>query len=294
MSTLDILIAGAGTTGLMLALRLARAGVPFRIIERNREPGRTPPTMVAQALAIEFYQQIVLAEQLIEDGICLEPTRWGNLGRVVVPSPFVLSFPQDDHDDCLLEQLRALGVEVEWNVALQHVEQRQDYLTATLLKNGVHEVCEVSYVCGCEGARGLVRSASDLKLSSAGIDDQLFYVADVTVDGPQPPNVYVRAAPHNLILTAPVRSGMRRLVGIVAPELEQHHGLTFDDMRASAEQMLGVTVGKAHWMSTYRVHQRVAEAFRVCLVMPRNVTSRLRNGSGTLKPETRYRLSTLA
>jgi hypothetical protein len=63
---------------------------------------------------------------------------------------------------------------------------------------------------------------------------------------------------------APVRSsGMQRLIGIVPPELEGHEGLTFEDLRPSVESMLGITVGKANWLSTYRVHHRVAEHLRV-------------------------------
>ncbi|MGV8919676.1 MAG: FAD-dependent monooxygenase [Pseudomonas sp.] len=254
MSTINILIAGAGTTGLMLALRLARAGVPFRIIERNRGPGQAPAAIVAQALAIEFYQQIVLAEQLIEHGINL-------------PSPFELSFPHDDHDDCLLEQLSALGVEVEWGVALQQVEQHRDHVAVTLVKNGLREVCEVGYLCGCEGARGVLRNQHDLTFPSDS-DNPLFYVADVVVDGPQRTNVYLRADRHQLTLMAPVRSGMQRLVGTVAPELLAQQNLTFEDERAGAEHRLATTLGKAHWMSTYRVHQHVAEVFRACLMLP--------------------------
>ncbi|MGV8919677.1 MAG: FAD-dependent monooxygenase [Pseudomonas sp.] len=275
MNTTDILIAGAGPTGLMLALRLARSGIPFRIIEHNSGPGQASRAMVVQARTLEFYQQLGLAESLIERGIRIDSIHyseeakdiaslnWGDAGRDITPYPFVLSFPQDDHEHFLVEQLSALGIEVEWGVSLQSFEQHKDYVEATLLRNGVEELCTARYLCGCEGARSVVRKQLNLKFPG-GTYNQLFYVADVAVDGPPKTNVYLHAGKHNLVLMAPVRSsGMQRLIGVVPPELEDQTALTFEDLRASVEHMLGISVGKANWMSTYRVHHRVAEHFRV-------------------------------
>lgn len=271
----DILIAGAGPTGLTLALRLARMGVAFRIIEANSGPGQASRAMVVQARTLEFYQQLGLAEQLIERGIRIDSIHyseegrdvaslsWGDAGRDITPYPFVLSFPQDDHEHFLVEQLAKLGVEVEWGVSLLRFEQQTDRVEVTLSRGGVEEVCQARYLCGCEGARSVVRKQLQVEFPG-GTYNQLFYVADVALAGPASTHVYLHAGKHNMVLMAPVRSsGMQRLIGIVPPELEGHQGLTFEDLRSGAEAMLGVRVGKANWLSTYRVHHRVAEHLRV-------------------------------
>lgn len=275
MKSTDILIAGAGPTGLSLALRLARMGVGFRIIDTNSGPGQASRAMVVQARTLEFYQQLGLAEQMIERGIKIDSIHyseegkdiaslhWGDAGKDITPYPFVLSFPQDDHEHFLVEQLRALGVEVERGVSLQRFEQHWDHVRVTLSRDGVEEVCEARYICGCEGAHSVVRKQLQVGFPG-GTYSQLFYVADVSVTGPPSTNVYLHSAKHNLVFMAPVRSsGMQRLIGIVPPELEGHEGLTFEDLRPSVEAMLGITVGKANWLSTYRVHHRVAEHLRV-------------------------------
>lgn len=271
----EILIAGAGPTGLTLALRLARMGVAFRIIEASSGPGQASRAMVVQARTLEFYQQLGLADELIERGIRIDSIHyseegrdiaslsWGDAGKDLTPYPFVLSFPQDDHEHFLVEQLKKLGVEVEWGVALQRFEQQAEHVVATLSRGGVEEVCQARYLCGCEGARSVVRKQLQVGFPG-GTYNQLFYVADVALEGPASTNVYLHAGKHNMVLMAPVRSsGMQRLIGIVPPELDGHEGLTFEDLRPGAEAMLGVTVGKANWLSTYRVHHRVAEHFRV-------------------------------
>jgi 2-polyprenyl-6-methoxyphenol hydroxylase-like FAD-dependent oxidoreductase len=271
----DILIAGAGPTGLTLALRLAHLGVRFRIIEASAGPGQASRAMVVQARTLEFYQQLGLADKLIEQGIKIDSIHyseegrdiaslsWGDAGKEITPYPFVLSFPQDDHEHFLVGELRKLGIEVEWGVALKGFEQHPDHISATVSRDGVEEVFEASYLCGCEGARSVVRKQLQVGFPG-GTYNQLFYVADVAIEGPPSTNVYLHAAKHNMVLMAPVRSsGMQRLIGIVPPELEGQEGLTFENLRPGAEAMLGIKVGKANWLSTYRVHHRVAEHFKV-------------------------------
>lgn len=275
MTDTDILIAGAGPTGLMLALRLAHLGVRFRIIDSKSGPGEASRAMVVQARTLEFYQQLGLAEKLIERGIPIDSIHfnedgrdlaslsWGDAGKDITPYPFVLSFPQDDHEHFLVEQLGLLGITVEWGVELKHFVEHPESIQATLKKDGTESTLQVRYLCSCEGARSTVRKQLDVGFPG-GTYNQLFYVADVSVDGSPSTHAYLNAGKHNLVFMAPVRSsGMQRLIGVVPPELEGKEGLVFEDLRPTAEKMLGMTVGKANWLSTYRVHHRVAEHFRV-------------------------------
>lgn len=275
MTDTDILIAGAGPTGLMLALRLAHYGVPLRIIDSKSGPGEASRAMVVQARTLEFYQQLGLADKLVERGIQIDSIHfnedgrdlaslsWGDAGKDITPFPYVLSFPQDDHEHFLVEQLSALGISVEWGVGLKRFTEDNESVLVTLEKDGIESSCKARYLCSCEGARSVVRKQLDIGFPG-GTYNQLFYVADVALEGSPPTNAYLNAGKHNLVFMAPVRSsGMWRLIGVVPPELEGKEGLAFEDLRPSAEKMLGMTVGQANWLSTYRVHHRVAEHFRV-------------------------------
>ncbi|HEX5324029.1 MAG TPA: FAD-dependent oxidoreductase, partial [Capsulimonadaceae bacterium] len=72
MSQSEVLIVGAGPTGLVLALYLARCGVKPRIIEKNAGPGQASRAMVVQARTLEFYRQLGFADEVIEQGIKIE------------------------------------------------------------------------------------------------------------------------------------------------------------------------------------------------------------------------------
>ena len=121
----NVLIVGAGPTGLVLALWLTRLGVRVRIIDKTSEPGTTSRALAVQARTLEFYQQIGLADAVVERGRkVIAANLWvhgkksaravfGELGEGISPFPYALVFPQDEHEKLLIERLAQLGVSVE-------------------------------------------------------------------------------------------------------------------------------------------------------------------------------------
>src|SRR5579875_1772825 len=126
-----VLIVGAGTTGLNLALQLTRRGVPHRLISAANGPGEQSRAMVVQARTLEFYGQLGFGNEAVEEGIIVErahvrrggePGETGELltfsfkelGAGLSPYPFALVFPQDHHERFLIDKLKQLGAEVEW------------------------------------------------------------------------------------------------------------------------------------------------------------------------------------
>src|SRR6202790_3685516 len=103
----DVLIVGAGPTGLVLALWLTRLGVRVRIIDKTAEPGTTSRALAVQARTLEFYRQIGLADAVVERGLkVLAGNIWvsgahasrlvlGEIGEGISPYPYALIFPQD-------------------------------------------------------------------------------------------------------------------------------------------------------------------------------------------------------
>ena len=277
MSAPQVLIVGAGPTGLVLALRLARHGVPFRILDRSSGPGQASRAMVVQARTLEFYQQLGLAEAVVAGGIKVETSHfrehgrevatisWQEIGDGISPFPFLLTYPQDDHERFLVDALGKAGVGIEWGVELRDFEERDGAVHASLRRaeGGEGETCTAAYLCGCDGAHSLVRQRLGHDFPG-GTYSQLFYVADVALDRPLTGAMTIHLAERSLALMLPVRSsGMWRLIGVVPPELDDRDNLAFDDVRPSAEGLLDVKVKALNWFSTYRVHHRVASTFRV-------------------------------
>ena len=128
--SVDVLIVGAGPTGLVLALWLVRLGVGVRIVDRIAEPGTTSRALVFQARTLEQNRQVGLAAPVIERGLKLAAANlwvagrkvarapFGDMGAGLSPFPYVLIFPQDEHERLLIDHLRDAGVEVDRSVEL--------------------------------------------------------------------------------------------------------------------------------------------------------------------------------
>lgn len=280
-SNCSALIVGAGPTGLNLSLALARRNVPHRVISDASGPGEQSRAMVVQARTLEFYGQYCFADEVIAHGVIAERAHvreagksqagrevvsfsFEDLGSGLSPYPFALTYPQDDHEHFLIGKLANLGVEVEWGAKLTGFQESADGITASIARqSGGAEQASAAYICGCDGARSCVRET--LKVGfPGGTYEQLFYVADVEIAQGFVRDLCISLGEHILSLMFPVRSsGMQRLIGLVPPELANRDGLTFEDIRGHVEPLLDIKVTEVNWFSTYRVHHRVAEKFRV-------------------------------
>ncbi|CAN5623947.1 FAD-dependent monooxygenase [soil metagenome] len=274
MSTDQILIVGAGPTGLVLALSLARRGVPFRIIDKNPGPRQASRAMAVQARTLEFYAQLGFANEIVSRGIKMETLHLreggqefarltlGNLGEGLSPYPFILSFPQDEHERFLTQELQSLGTSVEWNVELRELSNEGSHIRCVLAEGGAEHTADFAYVCGCDGASSTVRKALNLTFTG-GTYDQVFYVADVTITGKPSSDFFINLGNRELGILLPVRSGVKRLIGIVPPSLKERGALTFGDLKPSTEKLMQIRVEEVNWFSAYQVHHRIAQHFRV-------------------------------
>ena len=236
--------------------------------------------MVVQARTLEFYGQYGFAREVIEQGVVAETAHvreggesgsrevlsisFKEMGAGLSPYPFALAYPQDDHERFLIAKLRDAGCEVEWGLKLTGFSDGENGVRATIKHDtGRIEKAENSYICGCDGARSVVRETLQVGFPG-GTYEQLFYVADVKIARGFSRDLYINLGKHILTIMFPVRSsGMQRLIGLVPPELSHRENLRFEDIRCHVEPLLDVEVTKVNWFSTYRVHHRVADKFRV-------------------------------
>ena len=169
MNRVDVLIAGAGPTGLVLALWLTRQGVGVRIVDKTAGPGTTSRAVVVHARTLELYRQLGLAADVVHAGV-VNPginlwvrgkrrahISFGDAGADLTPYPFVLVFPQDRHERMLVERLEQMGVEVERDTELAGFEQHQDHVQVELRGPHGTETCEARWLAGCDGAHSPVR-----------------------------------------------------------------------------------------------------------------------------------------
>jgi 2-polyprenyl-6-methoxyphenol hydroxylase-like FAD-dependent oxidoreductase len=282
----DVLIVGAGPTGLVLALWLTRLGVRVRIIDKTTEPGTTSRALAVHARTLELYQQIGIADQVVARGRQMNAINlWtagkrvaravlGEIGAGISPFPFALIFPQDEHERLLIDRLKELGVEVERQTALSKFEETNNGVTATLTRaeagagaaTAPAETCRAAYIAGCDGAHSTVRQILSIGFQG-GTYNHLFYVADIEGRGPAM-NGELHAALDSsdfLAVFALKEDGHARLIGTVRPEAEAEHAghgeLSWNDVSKRVIEWMRIDVDRVHWFSTYRVHHRVATHF---------------------------------
>ena len=276
MTRSDVLIIGAGPTGLVLALWLTRLGVKVRIVDKTAEPGTTSRALAVQARTLELYRQLDLADAVVTEGhqvpavnlwVRGEPKAQISLaamGSGLTPYPFLQIFPQDEHERLLIQRLDALGVTIERRTELVSFANREDRVLARLRgHDGEERDCETSYIAGCDGARSAVREAIGTGFPG-GTYRHLFYVADVEAKGAAlNGELHVDLDEADFLAVFPLSGqGRARLIGTVRDErADRADTLTFNDIRGRAIEQMKVTIAKVNWFSTYHVHHRVTQHF---------------------------------
>ena len=126
----DVLVVGAGPTGLMLANQLARRGVRTMIIDRHAGPARETRALGVQARTMEIYAQLGVVHRALElgkrgtganlwaRGRRMAHVPLGDAGKDVTPYPYILILGQDDNERIMGDRLRDWGMAVQWNTEL--------------------------------------------------------------------------------------------------------------------------------------------------------------------------------
>jgi 2-polyprenyl-6-methoxyphenol hydroxylase-like FAD-dependent oxidoreductase len=274
----EVLIVGAGPTGLMLANQLARRGVRPLIIDRHPGPSLQTRALGVQARTLEIYANMGLADRAIElgkrgngahlwsEGREIGRVSLSDVGGRSTPYPYILVLGQDDNERIMGEKLREYGVEVQWNTELLALEQHAAHAVATLKHaDGTTRKLTAAWVAGCDGARSAVRTLNGIDFPGAPYE-HVFFVADVTATGRMAPdevNVYLWREGFHLFF--PMRGTNHwRIVGILPPQLREQKDLDFAAVVPSlrGEAGAGLSIDGCSWFSTYRIHHRAAARFR--------------------------------
>jgi 2-polyprenyl-6-methoxyphenol hydroxylase-like FAD-dependent oxidoreductase len=262
-----VAIVGAGPTGLALAVTLAEAGVDFVLLDKLAEGANTSRAAVVHARTLEVLDTLGAAEQLRERGVPLQrfTVRDGRraLARLSFAGldtayPFTLMVPQCDTEAVLLARLRALGGDVHRPYEVTGVEQDAAGVT---LRTASGETLRARYAVGADGMHSAVREAAGIGFTGSAYP-QSFVLADVRMDWrPGPAEVSLNFHHDGLVVVAPLPHGRYRVVAVVgeapaAPDAAYVQALL--DARTPGQARVAEVV----WGSRFRVHHRVADAYR--------------------------------
>ena len=274
----DVLIVGAGPTGLMLANQLGRRGVCTQIVDRHAGPSLETRALGVQARTLEIYSKLGIVDRALElgkrgtganiwaEGRKMARVPLGEAGQSVTPYPFILILGQDDNERIMGDRLRDWGVSVQWNTELVSLEQEPDHVVVDLRRpDRTIRKISAAWVAGCDGARSSVRELSGITFPGAPYE-HVFFVADAEVTGSMVPdevNAYLWQQGFHLFF--PMRGKDHwRIVGILPQALRGKDDVKFEAVIPSlrSEAGAGLSFKNCSWFSTYRIHHRSAARFR--------------------------------
>ncbi|MFH8982294.1 monooxygenase [Streptomyces varsoviensis] len=266
----DVLIVGAGPTGLMLACELALAGIRPRLVERRTEPQRNSRALTLHPRSVELMDLRGLAPRFLTRGTTRPGWHFAGLETLLDFSAldsrhgYTLFLPQARTEALLAERARELGVEVERGYEGLGLTERADGVDVELRgPDGTVEAVRARYVVGCDGGRSFVREAAGIGFP--GTDETLTGVlGDFAVCDAGP--AVLADARRQGIIAAPLEGGLTRFV-VVDPDrmrVPSREPVTMEEFRTSLLRICGTDYGIAEprWLSRFGNATRLADRYR--------------------------------
>ena len=271
-SEVDLLIVGAGPSGLALAAELKRSGVSALIVDKQAAGANTSRACVIHARTLEVLEALGVTERLLQEGVKVpifrirdrdRPLLTIDFGEIDSPYPFTLMYPQDRTERLLLARFEDLGGNVERPLELTGFDIDGTNIVATLGANGQRRSVRSRWLIGCDGMHSRVREQTEIPFEGAAYE-QGFVLADVHMDWPlSREEVTLFYSPKGLAVVAPLPDDHFRIVATddAAPE---HPSLDYvrallDSRGPEAER---ARIRDLAWSSRFRVHHRVARTPR--------------------------------
>jgi 2-polyprenyl-6-methoxyphenol hydroxylase-like FAD-dependent oxidoreductase len=274
----DVVIIGAGPTGLSLACQFVRYGIDFVIVEKNETITAYSKALGVQARTLEIFDQIGLADEAVGRGAIAERARllidgevrgeldFSNIGKGLSPFPFVLMLEQSKTEQLLYGYLQSHKRNVLWKTELEVFSAADSGIRAQLRSpDGASQIIEAKYLVGCDGPKSLVRQTVGLAFEGSTFE-RIFYVADVLMDWQfSHDSLHVCFAENSFVVFFPLKGEKRyRIVGVFPEEFNKEaREILYEEIesRIKTEAKLDLDIRKVEWFSTYKVHTRHVSRF---------------------------------
>jgi 2-polyprenyl-6-methoxyphenol hydroxylase-like FAD-dependent oxidoreductase len=265
----DVLVVGAGPTGLTLACVLAARGVRTTVVDRQHAGTNTSRAAVVNARSLEALAPLDVADRLIDEGIRAPHFTIRDGARVLIrvdfsglPTayPFSLMVPQSTTEAVLLARLTELGGAVARPKTLAAVAADRDGVMSTFTDG---DTMRTRYAVGADGIHSTVRTQAGIGFHG-GQYDESFTLADVRLTGDVPVDeVILFWATAGLTVVAPLPGAVHRIVAPVPDAPEQPSAAFVQQLLDERGTGIGrMRVGEVVWGSRFRVQHRVADRFR--------------------------------
>ena len=268
-TTTDVLIVGAGPVGLTAAIVLVQHGHDVTVVDRQAEGTNTSRAAVVHPHTLELLEPYGVVDELVARGVHTPTFAIRDRDELVIAVPFhelptrypyTLMISQAHTEAFLLDRLEELGGKVIRPASVTEIRQTADHAIANFADG---QQIRARYLIGADGMHSTVRDQAGIAFSG-GTYGESFALADVRLSGGVPADeVILYFSPAGLVVVAPLPDGLYRIVATVD---EAPHQPDIDFVQSLLDERGPVakpaTVEEVVWGSRFRVHHRVADAFR--------------------------------
>jgi 2-polyprenyl-6-methoxyphenol hydroxylase-like FAD-dependent oxidoreductase len=268
MSTTDVIVVGAGPTGLMLACELAMRGVDVRLLDERRELPNITRAFGVHARTLELLDARGMADELVARGLpvrSVAPTPDTNIDLSELPSrfPMVLIGPQSLTERVLTARAAQLGVDIVHGAKVVGLSQDASGVTLELADGSTERA---GYVVGCDGAHSAVRRLLGIDFVGKQYETHIL-LADVQLAEPPTDGLSAQANAEGVVLMVPFGDGWFRAIAWdrTREQAPLSEPVTLDEMRDAFVRIAGTDFGMAdmRWSSRFLSERRQAKRYRV-------------------------------
>ncbi len=292
MQHYDVIIVGAGPTGLMMACQLSRAGVDCLLLDKKSGPTTESRALVVQARSMEIYEQMGLSDEVERtgqpsDGVSIykkgrkaATVYLRTMGGRLSPFPYVMIYEQSKNEALLYRRLQGEGRTVLWNTGVDRIEEKDELYHLWTAPGGAKPMppdggnagpgaAGASYSCryliACDGGKSVVRAFSGMDFSG-GTYENVFYVADVSGRLPKisSATLSVFLTRRDITILFPMAGKENfRLLGMLPPEYYHRDHISIEELidHARANMQLPIECYAINWYSTYKLHHKKVSHF---------------------------------
>jgi 2-polyprenyl-6-methoxyphenol hydroxylase-like FAD-dependent oxidoreductase len=276
-SETDILIVGAGPTGLMLACQLATHNISFRIIDKTEDHTTQSRALVIQARSLEILDQMGIAEKAILQGKIAKAigaffngkkifrVTVNTMGAGLTKFPHLLMLEQSHTESILVDFLESHNHYIDRQTELKKFIQNNEGISAVLkLHDGSEETVTAKYLVGADGAHSIVREQLKIPFGGKTYEQSLFVLdCKASVDIPDD-EMYLAFSDKAFGGYFPLTNGRWRILGDVSKGVKEKKEITFEDIKERFANGLHMNAKlyDPQWISGYHAHHRYASSFR--------------------------------
>lgn len=275
----QIVIIGAGPTGLMLANQLQRFGIDFKILDAKTGPTNQSRALAVSARSMELYQQLGLAAivseqstevkgfEIFQNGKVKASVNLENLGNGLSDFPnFMNAFEQSKNEELLAKQLQQNGQEILWNHEFISFEEKADSIIVSVKDLGSGQVIkiETAYLVGCEGARSPIRHQLNFTFDG-GTYENKFFVVDTKIEWNLPYDKVILAPTDFQFITFFPLKGEKsmRVIGTLPRSFNDQEDIDIEKLEKIIQEVTKIKIDfiERGWNSIYKLHHRSVKQF---------------------------------